>query len=311
METQLQYPISHIISHSPKEIDEAFSYCEKITISHYENFPVASLFLPQEKRPYIQAIYAFARTADDFSDEGKFSIDERLQKLEDWNSQLELCFQRQSQHPIFIALEETVHKLNLPKELFSDLLTAFKMDLTKNRFENFDELLFYCKHSANPIGRLVLLVFGYRDEQLFEYSDNVCTALQLANFWQDVSVDKKKNRLYVPREEMKRFSYSEEKWSKGFVGENFSQLMKFQVERTKQLFYEGTELLEQVDKDLRLELRLVWFGGMRILRKIEKQNYDVFKQRPKLNANDKFVIFLKSLFAKKFYHNPESPARWD
>jgi len=300
-----------IISHSAKEIDEAFDYCARITNSHYENFPVASLFLPQEKRPYIQAIYAFARTADDFSDEGKFTADERIKRLDEWNEQLDLCYQRQSQHPIFIALEDTVHKLNLPKELFSDLLTAFKMDVTKNRFENFDELLFYCKHSANPVGRLVLLVFGYRDEKLFQYSDNICTALQLTNFWQDVLLDKQKNRVYIPLDDIKQYNYSMENWSDGVVENNFFPLMKFQVERTKQLFYDGIELLESVDKDLRLELRLVWFGGMKILRKIEKQNYNVFIRRPKLNVFDKLSVFYKGMFAKNFYLNPESPARWE
>ncbi|MBM4165807.1 MAG: squalene synthase HpnC [Ignavibacteria bacterium] len=311
MDSHISHLTSHIISHSLKEIDDAFDYCARITNSHYENFPVASLFLPQEKRPYIQAIYAFARTADDYSDEGNISVEERMEKLEDWNTQLDLCFQHQSQHPIFIALEETVFKLNLPKEPFTDLLTAFKMDVTKNRFENFEELLFYCKHSANPVGRLVLLVFGYRDEKLFQFSDNICTALQLANFWQDVSVDKNKNRLYIPLDDMKRFDYSAEKWNDGVMDDSFFQLMKFQAERTKQLFYDGTELLESVDKDLRLELRLVWFGGMKIIRKIEKQNYNAFARRPQLNLFDKLSVFYKGMFAKSFYHNPESPARWE
>ncbi|MBS4028155.1 MAG: squalene synthase HpnC [Ignavibacteriales bacterium] len=309
--TQTTNHKSQTILHSPREIDDAFDYCARITNSHYENFPVASLFLPQEKRPYIQAIYAFARIADDYSDEGEFTVEERMKRLDEWNEQLDLCFQHQCSHPIFIALEDTLHKLHLPKELFADLIIAFKMDVTKNRFENFDELLFYCKHSANPVGRLVLMVFGYRDEEFFKYSDNICTALQLTNFWQDVSDDKKKNRLYLPLDELNRFNYSMEKWSDGVMDNNFRELMKFQVERTKQLFYDGTELLERVDKDLRLELRLVWFGGMKILRKMEKQNYSVFERRPKLNMFDKLSVFWKAMFAKNFYHNPESPARWD
>ena len=299
------------IIHSEKEIDAAFDYCAQITNAHYENFPVASLFLPQEKRPYIQAIYAFARTADDFSDEGNLNEHERLQKLQDWHTQLDLCFAHQSTHPIFIALEETVRKLHLPKEPFADLLAAFTMDVRKNRFANFDELLFYCKHSANPVGRLVLLVFGYCDEKLFRYYDNICTALQLTNFWQDVSRDIKKNRIYIPHDEIEQFDCATEHWRSGVQDEKFRSLMKFQIERTKQLFFKGTELLNCVDKDLRLELRLVWFGGMKIVRKIEQQHYDVLMKRPHLSAIDKCSVFWQALFSKNYYQNIHSPARWD
>ncbi len=311
MGTEISTPLSHIISHSPREIDDAFEYCAHITNAHYENFPVASLFLPNEKRPYIQAIYAFARTADDFSDEGNLSVSERLQKLEEWQTQLDLCFEQQSTHPIFIALEETIKRLHLPKEPFTDLITAFTMDVNKNCFADFEELMFYCKHSANPVGRLVLLVFGYSEKELFQYSDNICTALQLTNFWQDVSIDLKKNRMYIPQDEMQQYDCSSEYWSNGAMNEKFRAMMKFQVERTKQLFYDGTELLNLVDKDLRLELRLVWFGGMKILRKIEKQQYDVLRKRPQLNMFNKFSVFWKAMVAKNYYQNIESPARWD
>lgn len=283
-------------------VEEAFAYCAEITNAHYENFPVASLFLPKEKRPYIQSIYAFARTADDFADEQHRSAEERLRLLDDWKKQLRQCYEKElnmaSTHPIFIALRETVKKLNIPMEPLRDLLTAFKMDVTKNRFSTFDEVLYYCKHSANPVGRLVLMIFGYRDEHLYALSDHICNALQLTNFWQDITIDLNKNRIYIPQTDFQQFGYTEEELRNGIVDKRFRELMKFEIERTRQLFYEGAALPSLVDKDLRLELRLVWFGGMSVLRKIEKVGYDVFHRRPVLNAGNKIMILVRGLFIR-------------
>lgn len=292
-------------------LDEAFAYCAKITNDHYENFPVASLFLPQEKRPYIQTIYAFARTADDFADELKRPPSQRLSLLDEWQEQLQKCYEMsETTHPVFIALAETVRRLNIPIEPLRDLITAFKMDVTRNRYATFDEVLQYCKHSANPVGRLVLMIFGYRDEYLYALSDNICTALQLANFWQDIPVDLEKNRIYIPQSDLQQFGYSEDDMREHETDERFRKLLKFEVDRTREMFYAGSKLPSLVDRDLRLELRLIWFGGMSVLRKIERSRYDVFRQRPKLGFWTKLAILIRGLFIRNLTIYKRTP-QWD
>ncbi len=277
-------------------LDEAFEYCAGVTNSHYENFPVASLFLPEGKRHYLQAIYAFSRIADDFADEGGIEPSQRLELLNDWEHKLVRCYEGEAEHPVFIALNDTVNKLNIPIEPLRDLLTAFKQDVSQSRYETFEELLGYCCCSANPVGRLVLMIFGYRHEDMYKLSDNICTALQLANFWQDISVDVLKDRLYLPLEDMRRYGVSVEDWKQGANSEKFKELIKFEVERTREMFFAGSELPEMVDRDLQLELKLVWFGGMGILKKIERMKFQVQKQRPHLTTMNKIMILLKGLF---------------
>lgn len=287
-------------------MDAAFAYCASLTNTHYENFPVASLFLPKEKRPYIQSVYAFARVADDFADEStpnERSAEERLALLEDWEKQLRQCYQpypqsstSQPKHPIFIALQETIRRLDIPFDPLKDLLTAFTMDVKKNRYATFDEVLSYCRYSANPVGRLVLMIFGYRDEKLFVFSDKICTALQLVNFWQDIAVDFKKNRVYIPQADLQRFEYTENDLYNGVVDQRFRALLQYEVNRTRELFHEGAALPSLVDNDLRIELKLIWFGGMSILSKIEGRGYDVFYRRPLLHAGNKIVILFNALF---------------
>jgi hydroxysqualene synthase len=291
--------------------DEAFAYCAEVTNAHYENFPVASLFLPQEKRPYIQAIYAFSRTADDFADELDRSPEERLAALDDWEGKLRLCYEGQAEHPVFIALKETVKRLEIPIDPLRDLLTAFKRDIVQNRYETFDDLLSYCKCSANPVGRLVLLIFGYKEEELFTLSDKICTALQLTNFWQDVVIDRQKNRCYIPLEDMKTFGYTLEQWESGIVNDSFRKMIKFQVERTRDLFYQGAELPSIIERDLQLELKLVWFGGMAILKRLEKINYDVVNQRPKLTTFSKAMILLRALLFNDLTRYNKKKLPWD
>ena len=276
-------------------LDEAFSYCATVTQAHYENYPVASFFLPQEKRPYIQAIYAFSRIADDYADEQNISKDERLTKLNDWEEKLRQCYDGNADHPVFIALKDTVKKNDIPIEPLKDLLAAFKRDVVQNRYDTFDDLLSYCKCSANPVGRLVLMIFNYRDEKLFELSDCICTALQLTNFWQDVRVDREKDRLYIPIEDMRKYEYKLQDWNNGVINEGFRKLLRFEVERTREMFYKGAELPSLVAKDLQLELKLIWFGGMEILRMIDKNRCDVINSRPRLEAFSKFQIFLRGL----------------
>ncbi|HUN64527.1 MAG TPA: squalene synthase HpnC [Bacteroidota bacterium] len=275
--------------------DEAFQYCARLTEAHYENFPVASLLIPDQKRPYIQAIYAFSRMADDFADEGDLTKEERLRRLDEWETALRDCYNGIATHPVFIALRETVKQQRIPPEPLLDLIAAFKRDVVQSRYETFADLLDYCRCSANPVGRIVLMIFDHRNDDLFRKSDAICTALQLTNFWQDVAVDARKDRLYIPLEDMRSHSYSESSWKKGEYSEEFRNLMKFQVERTRTFFFDGAELPRLVEKELQIELRLVWFGGMSVLRMLERRKYDIFSRRPSLSLFDKAVILGKGL----------------
>ena len=292
-------------------LDEAFAYCAVLTESHYENFPVASLFLPAEKRPLIQALYAFSRTADDFADEPGCSHDERIQLLNDWEIKLQNCYDGTVEHPVFIALREVIRKHDLPINPLRDLLTAFRRDVTQTRYQSFDDLMTYCACSANPVGRLMLMIFGYRDEELFKLSDAICTALQLTNFWQDVKVDLLKDRLYIPLDDMSTFGYSENDWKMKIANTEFTTLMKFQVDRTREMFYAGAELPALVDRDLQLELKLVWFGGMSILQMLDRSRYDVFAHRPSLRFSNKLMILLRGLVINDLVHYKRKKPIWD
>lgn len=287
----------------PRSIDDAFAYCERMARSHYENFPVGSLLIPVDKRKYVYSIYAFARTADDFADEGydEDGLDEagRLAALADWERKLEASYRGEASHPVFIALAETARELQLPVRLFRDLLSAFKQDVTKRRYANFDELLDYCGRSANPIGSLILLLFGYREERFHKLSDSICTGLQLVNFWQDVAVDIRKDRIYLPLNEMAEFGVSVDDLRDGRSSERTAALFKLQVERTKKYFEDGRPLPGMVNGRLAFELRLTWLGGMRILRRIEEQDYNTLKTRPVITGWDKIVLLLRSLIGRK------------
>lgn len=283
---------------SPAEIKDAFAFCEQMARTHYENFPVGSLLVPKEKRKHVYSIYAFARTADDFADEGYGTAttpSERLRLLEEWEFQLERCYRGIASHPIFIALAETVRELRLPIQLFRDLLSAFKQDVVKTRYADFDEVLDYCRRSANPVGRLILLLFGYRDESLHTLSDSICTALQLANFWQDVAVDLEKNRVYLPQEDLWQFEYNEDELFAREFNQRYADLLKFQVDRTWQLFAEGKPLPKLVQGRLSFELSLTWHGGTRILELIERNGYDTLSQRPKITKWDKIVLLTRTI----------------
>lgn len=274
---------------------EAFQFCEKLARDHYENFPVASMLTPREKRPHVYALYAFARIADDFADEPGLSTAERIDSLVDWEEQLLEAYRGQAHHPVFIALSETVKRFEIPVDLFQALLMAFRSDVTTNRHETFSDLLDYCSNSANPVGRLVLLLHNYRSESMMDLSDSICTALQLTNFWQDVSVDLLKDRVYIPLEDLREFGYSEDELFGRKYTQAFKDLMCFEVDRTRDLFRDGNSLLSEVEKDLRLELRLTWNGGMRILSKIERSDYQVLTHRPALSLLDKASLLVSSL----------------
>ncbi len=203
--------IEQKVSGTPEKhytLAEAFAYCLSLARNHYENFPVASWIMPKQLRPHIAAVYAFSRIADDFADEAEYE-GERMAYLEDWENQLETLHEKEPIHPVFIALKDTLQRFAIPIELFSDLLRAFKMDVDVSRYHTFEGLLEYCRHSANPVGRIVLHLMGYPAPRLMEYSDAICTALQLANFWQDVRIDLAKNRIYLPLQDLMRFQYTE------------------------------------------------------------------------------------------------------
>lgn len=259
-------------------VDEAFEICRRRARAHYENFPVG-LFVPRDKQPYVHALYAFARAADDFADEPRYE-GMRREKLDEWERRLHEAYEGRAEDPIFVALGETVRRLDVPKGLLLDLLSAFRQDTEKQRYETWEELLDYCRRSADPVGRLVLLVFGQDEPALPPLSDAICTALQLANHWQDLAIDVARGRLYVPRELLDRFGVKEWDLNAGRLTPEFHALMAELVARARDLFARGKPLCDRVGRELRFEMRLVWLGGSSILDRIEAAGFDVFRRRP-------------------------------
>jgi squalene synthase HpnC len=285
------------IKHKYWSAEDGFRYCETIARSHYENFPVASRFIPKEIRRYVWTIYAFARIADDYADEPGFTLAERIDNLNQWEQYLDECYNGNPTHRVFAALAETVERFQIPCELFQNLLAAFRADVTVRRYETFEDVLTYCRNSANPIGRILLLLLNYRSEVMMQLSDSICTALQLTNFLQDVSVDLQKDRIYLPLEDMEEFDYREEDLINQNMNDHFCSLIAFQVQRTAELFVKGKPLLTLVGKDLSRELKLTWIGGTKILQKIHDQNYDVLTKRPTLSRLDKLGLLFRSFLS--------------
>ena len=287
---------------STLELEAAYAACRQMARRHYENFPVASLLVPRDKRDALAAIYAFARSADDFADEP--GVGGRLEKLAGWRRSLYQCVEGESEHPIFLALGDTIRKHNLSVTHLDNLIRAFEMDVTTNRHQNFDSLLQYSSYSANPVGRLMLELFDHRDPELSALSDNICTALQLTNFWQDVRIDLERDRVYLPLDDLARFDLSVD-ILKRMKLENRAQedsgmearwrgLMALEADRTWELFVNGMDLPERVVPALRRQLRLTWLTGTAILSRIEAVHYDVFHQRPKLKAFDFVRLYFKA-----------------
>jgi squalene synthase HpnC len=294
------------VSTNAKAIADAYEACTKLARAHYENFPVGRL-VPKEMQPHVHAVYAFARYADDLADEGYagsakaqgardvMTPEERLAALDEWERQLCSPPGTPGLHFIFIALHETIRELNLPLSLFTDLLSAFKQDVVKRRYANFPEVLDYCRRSANPVGRLVLLLHGKREEELHLLADHICTGLQLANFWQDVGVDLEKDRMYLPEDDRKKYGVTEEALFARRADDNYRKLLAFEVARTQEIFDHGAPLTKKLRGLLRLEIRLTWLGGTKILRKIEALDYDTLNHRPTVGKADMAVLFLKAL----------------
>lgn len=299
LETAPSFAPSYLIDAALQEknwsVEKAYQYCIRLTRSHYENFPVGSMLLPKKLRPHVCAVYAFARRADDIADED-FPEAERIPALEAWEALFKKSLNERVSHPVFLALRETLKNFEIPPQLFIDLITAFKMDVQKKRHETFEDLLFYCRHSANPVGRIALHLFGYQEERLMELSDKICTALQLANFWQDIAVDLKKNRVYLPQEDLVNFEYGEAELFNKNYNANFKKLMQFEVDRTQKLFYEGAQLCHHLKGRLKLEIKCVVLGGLKILKKVKALDYNTLKTRPTLNAWDKASLLTKALF---------------
>ena len=245
----------------------------------------------------MHAVYLFARAADDFADEPEFE-GQRLECLAAWRQKLNDAATGVATDPVFQALTETIRIHQPPLEWLDQLIQAFEQDVAQSRHKNFQSILDYSKRSANPVGRLVLWLHGVRDEKLFEKSDYICTALQLANFWQDVAIDLKKDRVYLPLEDMTAFGYSENELFSHTYNEAFQKLLAHEVDKTWELFEKGKSLCDDVEKSLQKELRLVYAGGTTILKKIEQRNYDVFNRRPKLGMLDKFCMLLTMIFWK-------------
>ncbi|MDY0083368.1 MAG: squalene synthase HpnC [Ignavibacteriaceae bacterium] len=271
-----------------------------LTRDHYENFPVASFLIPKKYRKDIAIIYWFARTADDIADEGIFSADERLEKLEKFEKEFVISLNSKSDHLRFNLLSAIIKKNKLSANYFIELLSAFKQDVTKLRYESYQEVLEYCKRSANPVGRLLLELFKIQDAEAVKCSDKICTALQLTNFYQDTIIDYKKGRIYYPQNEMKMFSVTEKMFELKENNPNIKALVKYNIDRTQQLFDEGREIINYLSGRFKYEIIWTISGGEKILSKIRKNDFNVFDNRPVLNKSDFLKLLIKSLFNDRF-----------
>jgi squalene synthase HpnC len=280
-------------------LQEAQLWCAQLTSSHYENFHVATWFLPKGTRSHFESIYAYCRVADDLGDEvSDPGVAMRL--LDAWGSMLDECYDapERSMHPVFVALQPTIQQFNLPRQLFHDLLHAFRMDQVKTAYNTWDELLEYSHYSANPVGRLVLLVCGYKEESTALLSDKVCTALQLANFWQDVIEDAERGRRYLPAEYMQQFGVDEGQILGRVFTPEFRAMVQSLVNRTRMMLHEGGAISSQVGKELAVTLDLFRKGGDAILDGITAQDFDVLRGRPVVTKTKKISLLAGALFSK-------------
>lgn len=281
--------------------DAAYARCLHLASQHYENFPVASRLMPASARPHIAAVYAFARIADDFADEGQRIPAARLALLDNWRERLQDAVEGQpaDDHSdaagIFIALGDTIRRYELDPQLFEDLLSAFRQDVTTTRYQTWLDLLDYCRRSANPVGRLVLRICGYRSPQLDLWSDSICTGLQLVNFWQDLEQDFRKGRLYVPLEIVGRAGADQDDLRHARFSPAWRDALTDVAARTRECFDRGRPLADAVRGRLRWELRATWLGGVRILDRLAANGFNVFKSRPSLGWTDAAVIGARAI----------------
>lgn len=290
-------PTSYRIPESAPTLAEAREYCEKLARTHYENFSVATWFLPSRLRQHFFNIYAYCRISDDLGDEVG-DVKQSLELLDQWETELNACYQGTPRHPVFVALTETVKQFSIPKHEFSDLLTAFRQDQTVTRFDTFEDVLGYCRYSANPVGHLVLYLGGYNDGERQQLSDYTCTALQLANFWQDVVVDYEKGRIYLPLGDLRRFGVTEGEIAQRRATPEFLNLMRFEVERARQWFERGLPLARMVARELAIDIELFTRGGQEILNAIERQGFDVLRKRPVISKTRKLLLVARAAAGK-------------
>jgi squalene synthase HpnC len=290
-------PAAYAIPPTAPSLEESRAYCRRLARSHYENFSVATWFLPKHLRQDFFNVYAYCRISDDLGDEVG-DPNGSLTLLDEWQAELNACYDGNPRHPVFVALAQTVKKFEIPKHEFSDLLIAFRQDQTVTRFETFDDVLAYCRYSANPVGHLVLYLCGYNDAERQRLSDFTCTALQLANFWQDVSVDYAKGRIYLPLEDLRRYSVSEQDIQQNRNTPAFREMMKFELERARQWFDRGLPLVKKVDKALAVDLELFSHGGQEILNAIERQSFAVLGRRPVISKPRKLALVARAALGK-------------
>lgn len=294
-------PAEYRIPESAPSREEAFAYCARLATNHYENFNVASWFLPKRLHPHFYNVYSYCRIADDLGDEVG-DAGQSLALLDAWEHELNACYEGSPRHPVFVALRETVREFGIPRHEFSDLLTAFRRDQTITRFPTFADTLLYCRYSANPVGHLVLYLCGHSDAERQRLSDLTCTALQLANFWQDVSADWLKDRVYLPQEDLARFDVIETDIAERRFTPQFRELMRFEVERAREWFALGLPLVKMVQRELAVDIELFSRGGQEILNAIEAQDFNVLRSRPVISKRRKLWLVasagLKALGAK-------------
>jgi squalene synthase HpnC len=278
---------------------ESLAYTRWLATNHYENFHVVSFLLPKRLHQDFYNVYAFCRWADDLADEIGDPA-ESLRLLAWWRAELQAMYAGRASHPVFVALKDTAARHQLPMETFDDLIKAFEQDQTVTRYRNFEELFQYCRYSANPVGRLVLGLCGYRDAARHQLSDATCTALQLANFWQDVIVDLEKDRVYLPLDLLERHGYSVEALAARRFDGQFRAAMKEAVDVARDLFFKGMPLADQVDRRLAIDLELFSRGGLKILEKIERQDYNVLAARPAISKVERVGLLLGALTRRAF-----------
>src|SRR5579872_6613084 len=290
-------PAEYAIPASAPSLQQAEEYCRHLARTHYENFSVATWFLPRRLRQDFLNVYAYCRISDDLGDEvGDPTAS--LALLDQWQAELDACYAGNPRHPVFVALAETVRKFEIPRHEFSDLLIAFRQDQTITRFETFDDVLAYCRYSANPVGHLVLYLCGYHDAERQQLSDYTCTALQLANFWQDVSLDFNKGRIYLPLEDLRKYRVTEEDLGQSRSTPEFCEMMKFEVQRARQWFDRGLPLARRVGKELAVDIELFSRGGREILNAIERQNFAVLGRRPVISKPRKLALVARAAAGK-------------
>ena len=282
---------------APPSVEDSEALCKRLALSHYENFTVVSRLVPRQMRQPLYNLYAFCRTVDDIGDEAP---GDRLLLLDRFERELAAAYDGMPHHPVLVALKGTIKRFDMPREPFERLITANRIDQEKKRYQTFTELVHYCEHSATPVGRLFLILFGYNNEELFALSDSTCIALQLTNFWQDVKRDYAEGRIYLPLDEMRDYGVSEDALSAARASDRLKELMRYQVKRARGYFRDGLPLIDRVRGSLRVDLALFSRGGLAILDKIERLNYDTLQSRPTLAKREKAKIFLSSLVSRRW-----------